>query len=77
MSEKKLLDLKEKIDRSKEKLNELSGRESHLLEQLKEEFNCSTLEEANDELESLESEISDLETKIGDGLQELEEKYDI
>jgi predicted nuclease with TOPRIM domain len=77
MSEKKLLALKEKIDRSKEKLNELAGRESHLLEQLKEEFDCSTLQEANDELELLESEISNLESKITNGLEELEEKYDI
>jgi polyhydroxyalkanoate synthesis regulator phasin len=76
-TEEKLLQLKEKIDRSKTKLNELSGKESHLLEQLKEDYACSTVDEANEKLETLDEEIQDLESKIKTGLEELEQKYEI
>ncbi len=77
LTEKKLLDLKTKIDRSKEKLNELTGREAHLLEQLNDEFDCKTVEAAETKLEEMDTEIAELESKIENGLQELEEKYDI
>jgi predicted transcriptional regulator len=76
-TEEKLLQLKEKIDRSKTKLNELAGKENHLLEQLKDEYDCDTVDEANEKLENLDEEIQNLQSKINEGLEELEEKYEI
>lgn len=77
MNEQQLLDLKNKIDRSKTKQAELQGRRAGLLEDLKKKWKCNSVEEAKAKLEQLDGEITDLEDKRDKAIEELQEKYDL
>lgn len=77
LSEKELLSIKDDIDKAKAKVHELTGRQKYLLEELKSKWKCSSVEEAQKELERLEKEISQLDTKIKKGMYEVEEKYNV
>lgn len=77
MNEQQLLKLKEDIDQAKSKVSELKGRQQSLNEQLSEEWNCSSVKEAEAKVKKLEKEITDLDNKINEGIKELEEKYDV
>lgn len=73
---KNLLQLKEEIDRAQTDLNKLEGRRQALMEQLKKEFNCSTIEEAETLLEEKQTRIKSLKKKFDEGLMELNEKLE-
>ncbi len=47
-----------------------------MFQQLKDEFNCTTLTQAEKELKKLESQIADLSTEIEEGLHTIEEQYE-
>ena len=47
------------------------------MSQLKNDWGCKTIEEANTKLKGMENSISILEKKIERGVKELEEKYQI
>lgn len=71
-----LLDLKDKIEDAKNKRAELTGTNKHLLEQLKEDWNCSSIKQALKKEESIDKEIDKLEHSKSKGIQELKQKYD-
>ena len=75
-TEERLLEMRQKIDEAKDEVNRLEGRKEHLFQQLEEEWDCETLEEAEQVLEELEEEIEQLDNKITQGIEELEEKYE-
>jgi len=75
MDEKQLLKLKEQIDEAKTAVSELRGHQTALLKQLKDDWGCKTVEEAQTKLKKMESEVSTLNDQITDGLKQLEEKY--
>jgi predicted nuclease with TOPRIM domain len=77
MTEKELLDLKEKVDEAKQTVSELTGQKNALLNQLKDDWGCKTLKEAKEKLEEMESQVTILEKKIERGVKELEEKYNV
>ena len=77
MTEKELLDLKEKVDEAKQTVSELTGQKNALLKQLKDDWGCKTLKEAKEKLEEMESQVTILEKKIERGVKELEEKYNV
>ncbi len=77
MTEQDLFRLKKKVDDAKDTVNELKGQQTALLKQLKEEWKCSTIEEAEKKRNVLVKEIDELTNKIEKGIAELEEKYEL
>ena len=75
MKEQELLKLKQQIDNAKSQTAELKGHQSALLKQLKDDWKCNSVEEAERLVKKMDKEISDLNAKIEEGLNELEEKY--
>lgn len=77
MNEKQLLELKEQIDTAKDEVKELEGRKKYLLQQLKEDWGCKTLDEAEEKLDDLKEEVQTIKDKIDEGTNKLEEKYEL
>lgn len=75
MNEQELLGLKKKIDDSKEKVAELQGRKKELMNSLKKDWKCSTVEDAKDKIATLREEITTLEVSKQEGIDELEKEY--
>lgn len=76
MNEQQLLQLKHQIEDAKSETAELKGREKQLMEQLEKEWDCTTVKQAEQKIEKLQSEIDQLDIKINEGLKELEQKYE-
>ena len=76
MDTEKLLELKEKIETAKTKVSQLKGKRDYLLQQLKTDWQCKTLKEAEQKEKELEIEIANIEEKIEKGLKELNDNYD-
>ena len=77
MEQQDLLELKEKIDKAKEKSSELKGELKSLAMELKDDWQCDTIKEAEKKIETMESEITVLNEKINTGVTKLEEEYDV
>jgi len=77
MDEQELFKLKKQIDEAKSKVSELKGQQKHLMKQLKDEWDCTSIEAAEKKAKTIEKEINDLNQKITEGIEELEEKYDV
>jgi len=75
MKEADLLKLKQEIDQAKSSVSELKGQQTALLKQLKEEWGCSSIEEAEKKIKKMQKEIETLDASIETGLEELEEQY--
>ena len=71
-----LLELKKEINEATKKVAELQGKQTYLLEQLKTEFNCETIEKADVELEKKEKAITKLTDKLNKAIEQLKETYD-
>lgn len=76
MNEQELLDLKEDIDQAKQKHSELKGRKEFLMKQLKEDWSCTTVEQAEKASAKMEKEIETLNEQIKKGTEELQEKLE-
>lgn len=63
-TEAKLLQLKEDIDKAKAKISELKGKEAYLLQELKEKFGCSSVDEAKNKLGILQNEMETASSKL-------------
>ncbi len=77
MNEQQLLDLKHQIDEAKTNATELTGQQKSLMDRLKKDWNCTTVEQAEKKVEELETEITQLNTSIDKGVKELEERYEL
>jgi len=75
MEKEDLMDLKIQIDQAKEKVSELKGKRQYLLSELKEQWGCSTIEEAKEKIEMLVVKIEKLEQTIQTGMKKLDEYY--
>lgn len=75
MNENDLIRLKQQIDEAKEKNLQLKGQMDALMQQLKEDWKCDSIEQANKKLKQMEKQVNDLTDEIETGIQELEEKY--
>ena len=75
LSEKELLELKDKVDEAKQVVSELTGQRNALLKQLKDDWGCKTIEEAETKLAKMDKDIDALEKKIEKGVTELNDKY--
>lgn len=74
-SKTELLQLKQKIEKGKQKLSELIGQKKNYLEQLKSEYKCNSIEEAKTLLEKYQNESQQLEDEIGKELSKLEKTF--
>jgi len=77
MTEQKLIHLKNKIEKAKTELVKLEGQEKLLLSQLKEGWECETIEEAESVLKEKEREKKALEEKIQRLVEEIRERYSV
>jgi len=75
MTEKQLLALKEEIEEAKSEVSKLEGRREQMMDTLKKDWDCETLEEAETKLEKMRKDFETLEEQIQEGLEELDEKY--
>lgn len=75
MNKKQLMDLKEQIDSTKSQISSLKGKQEYLMQQLEQEWNCSTLKQAEQKAKEMQADIDKLESQIEQGVNELEEKY--
>jgi len=75
MDEAGLLKLKRQIDEAKQQTSELRGHQSALMQQLKTDWKCNTVEEANKLMSKMNKEKTTFNTKIEEGMEELEERY--
>lgn len=75
MDKDDLISLKNKIEKSKTAVAELTGQQKSQMNQLKETFGCDTIEDAEEKLETMKKSISKLDTQIETGLEKLEEMY--
>jgi len=75
MNEKDLLKMKEDIEQTKSKVSELTGKEKHLLQELKDKWQCLSVEDAEKALKKLNQEIKSLDLKIGEGIKKIESQY--
>lgn len=69
--------LRAKIEQAKQDLAKAEGRKEELFKQLKEGFNCSTIEEAEKKLNALTAKRESLNQEIETKMQKLREDYDI
>lgn len=77
MDQHDLLDLKERIEKSKTKIAELNGQKKLLLTQLKDNFECSDLVAAKKKLEQFNKDIDKLDTLIEKAVENVKDKYDL
>ena len=77
MTEKNLLELKDQIDEAKASVAELKGQQTILMQQLKTNYNCKSIEEAETLLAKWKKEVDKMQIQIDEGLKELEEKYQL
>lgn len=74
-TEKELLELKEKVDKAKSQLSEAKGRKEYLVQQLQDDWDCTTVKQANKLLEQMENDLEQLDEQIEEKMEEIEEKY--
>lgn len=77
ITERQLLKIKEDIEQAKEAVSGIKGQMTAVLKQLKEEWDCNSLEEAKEKKNDLEVELNDIDKKINSLTKELQEKYDL
>lgn len=75
MTERELIELKQEVEEAKDKALQLQGQRDALLQQLKEEWGCSTIKEATKKLKDLEKSVTALSDEIAHEMEELEQKY--
>ncbi len=76
MDEAGLLKLKRQIDEAKQSSSELKGQLNALTRQLKDDWKCNSVEEAERLIVQVDKEINTLNDKIDEGLKELGRKYE-
>ena len=76
MTKKQLIELQEKIDKEREKLNELRAQKSVLLKYAKTEFECSTIEELEEHKKSLMKKLKNQRAKHDKILALIEESIE-
>jgi len=77
MTETDLLKLKRKVDEAKQTSSELRGEQIALMKQLKEDWDCNSLEDADKRIKTMMKDIEKLTEQIETGMEEIEQKYEV
>jgi DNA-binding FrmR family transcriptional regulator len=72
MAEKDLLELKEKIKEANEKFLQFKGQREALLQQLNEDWECTTIKQAQTKIDDIEKELTKINSEILEGIKNLE-----
>ena len=72
-----LLALQSEIQKATSNAAELGGQLKAVKKQMKEDWGCNTLEEAEEKLEEIYTNISTISKKIQKGLDKLQDEYNI
>lgn len=75
LSEDSYRKLKQEVEFAKDEANRSKGALDQLKERLKSDFDCDTLEEAEDKLKSLEKKLSKAEKAFEEALEDYEKKW--
>lgn len=75
LTENELLKKKKEIEETKTEISELKGQQKVFFKQLKEDWGCDTLEEARKAYTKLKNEVEQLDKKIEEKTEDLEETY--
>lgn len=75
MTERELIELKQEIDEARDLYSKLQGQKEALMQQLKEEYNCTSTKQAQKMLIKMGSEIDEINDEINKGLEELEKMF--
>lgn len=75
MTEKDLLKLKEEIKEANEKFLQLKGQREALIQQLKEDWECDTIKQAQTKINNLEKELTVINSELLEGIANLEKDY--
>jgi septal ring factor EnvC (AmiA/AmiB activator) len=70
--ERKLIEIKEAIEAAEQKLNKLQVKEEFLLSQLKDDWQCNLVEEAENYLSKLRNKNDKISQEIEEGMANLE-----
>lgn len=74
MKEKDLIRLKEEINAAQIRLSELRGKRN-VLEQSLLEYDCETVDQAQEKLQQIQQQIKETMQNIEDSIDEIEQKY--
>jgi IMP dehydrogenase/GMP reductase len=77
MDERQLLQLKKKVEDSKTTVAELTGQQTAVMKQLKDEYGCKTIEEAEEKVKTLNTKVTKINNRIDEGVVELKEKFEL
>ncbi|GEM_PF-4955746 len=67
--------LKKRLEEIKADIQSQEGRKAQLLDRLKEEHGCSSVDQASEKLKSMEEELKALEAKLESRVQSFKKKY--
>ena len=73
----KLLDLKKDIDNAKTEIAKLEGKKEVIMKDLKDQWKCTTIAQAEKSLKAFTKEADNLNNQIEKSITELEEKYEL
>lgn len=74
-SVKEYLELKRKVENAQQLVDKAKGALEQLIRNLKQDFNCNTIEEAEKKLRSLQAERGNLEQQFDDEVEEFKKKW--
>jgi len=72
MKTEKLIELQEEIEERKTQKAQLEGEKNAIVKQLKEDFGCKSVKQAEALIKEKESDVAKLEDELEEGLEELE-----
>lgn len=75
LTENELLRKKKEIEETKTEISELKGQQKVFFKQLKEDWECNTLEEARKAYTELKNEVEQLDKQIEEKTEFIEETY--
>ena len=72
-----IVELKADIDSAKAEISKLEGRKEALMAELKKDWKCTTLKQADDKTKSMGGDLEKIRKQKEEGIVKLEEKYEL
>jgi septal ring factor EnvC (AmiA/AmiB activator) len=73
----KLLNLKQDIDNAKTNIAKGEGKKEALMKEIKDQWKCTTIKQAEKKLKDFTDEAHNLNNQIEERVEKLEEKYEL